>query len=228
MTKNASPKLRKQLPLAVLVLAAGAARAAGGHHAVDDAAILDERQCQFESWIDVRPKAERLAHLGTSCRAGAVEVGLAADRSRVPGTADVQVVGPQVKWATLLSEKWSAGISVAASWRTLPVSGFAGATVVVPVTWRASDTLSFHVNVGRDFLPGQPNPGRSGIALEWAASPQWSIALERFHENDAHFARAGARWQASPNVSVDISRAHGLGPAQPSWWTLGINWLFER
>ncbi|MDB5847914.1 MAG: hypothetical protein JWP29_1666, partial [Rhodoferax sp.] len=33
-------------------LAAGAgALAAGGHHAVDDAAILDAGQCELESWL---------------------------------------------------------------------------------------------------------------------------------------------------------------------------------
>ena len=38
--------------LVALIANASPVRAAGGHHAVDDAAMLDPGQCQIETWFD--------------------------------------------------------------------------------------------------------------------------------------------------------------------------------
>jgi hypothetical protein len=40
--------------------------------------------------------------------------------------------------------------------------------------------------------------------------------------------RAGARWAATENFTVDLSRAHSLRGPVPSNWTLGATWLIDR
>ena len=44
--------LREAVLVSIASLVAMAARAAGGHHSVDDATILDPGQCQLETWFE--------------------------------------------------------------------------------------------------------------------------------------------------------------------------------
>jgi hypothetical protein len=55
--------------LAGALACAPSAHAAGGHHAVDDASILEPGQCQVESWVDRENGGNRSTlHAGTACR----------------------------------------------------------------------------------------------------------------------------------------------------------------
>lgn len=213
----------------VAILGAGApARAAGGHHAVDDAAILDPGQCQFETWVDrERGGARTLLHLGPACRVGPVELGLNADRVHLSGAGSVTTAGPQVKWATAIDERLSAGIVVSASWQE-GAPRYLGSTVVLPVTWRAGETLLVHVNAGRDLRAGADDENRAGVALEWAPLPAWSFVAERFRESRTNYWRAGARWVFTEALNVDLSHARSLDRGVPAWWTLGLTWAFDR
>ena len=57
------------------------AHAAGGHHAVDDAALLDVGKCKVEGWLERETGGTRtLAHAGAGCRVGPVELGLNLDK----------------------------------------------------------------------------------------------------------------------------------------------------
>jgi len=227
--RNAAWRWHATLPGHALVLAAGlaasvASRAAGGHHAVDDAALLEPGQCQVETWYE-RGSARSLLHVGPACRVAAVELGFDANRVRLSGDGTTSVAVAQVKWATAHTAAWSSGVvfGVAAQDRA---PKFLGSVLIVPVTWQASETLLVHANLGRDFRHREPDATRAGVALEWTASAAWSLVAERFAEGRADFWRAGARWSASPSLLVDVSRARPLGGDAPAWWTVGLTWLF--
>jgi len=222
-----NPCLRRALFLPPLLVASLAARAAGGHHAVDDASILEPGQCQVESWADREAGGARsLQHVGPACRVGGVELGLNVDRVLLAG-AGITSVGPQLKWATALDERFSAGLVLSTAWQD-HAPRHVGSTLVVPLTWQAADTLLVHLNAGRDFRRHEADSARAGAALEWAPRADWSFVAERFHESRADYWRAGARWLLAPAVNIDLSRARGLGAAAPAWWTLGLTWTFDR
>ncbi|HSW21921.1 MAG TPA: hypothetical protein VLJ62_04065 [Burkholderiaceae bacterium] len=219
--------LRETLPLSIACALVSPAQAAGGHHAVDDAAILEAGQCQVETWFDRSSgAATRLWHAGPACRVGSAELGLNLDATRSAGGGRTTVAGAQAKWAWPMSEQIHVGAVVGASWQD-EAPRRVGSTVVIPLTWRVSDALQVHVNVGRDFLHAAPDAGRRGVAVEWSATPDWSFVAERYRELHTHRWRLGARRALGANASVDLSHARGLGAA-PSSWTLGLNWLFDR
>ena len=104
---------------------------------------------------------------------------------------------------------------------------FLGTSVVVPLTWQASESLRVHVNAGRDFVHGAADLSRSGAAVEWNASASWSLLAERFREVGLDFWRVGMRYAPQPDFSVDLSRAEGMAGA-PDRWALGLNFSFGR
>lgn len=211
---------------ALLGFALHEAHAAGGHHAVDDAVILEPGECQVEIWADrARAGARTLVHVGPACRVGALEVGLNLDRARIAGDAAVRSGGPQLKWAAPLTASLSVGAVAWTTWQDIEPR-LAGSSLVIPLTWQATERLAVHVNLGRDFRRRGPDMQRSGAALEWAALPQWSFVAERFRENEGNFRRFGARYEVSKVLSLDLSQARGLSGAAPAWWTLGVNWTF--
>jgi len=222
---------------ALLGLALNEAHAAGGHHAVDDAAILEPGQCEVETWFDrERGGGRTLLHVGPACRLGPVELGLNMDRARSAtnsgnagnaGNDTTVTAGPQVKWVTPVTESLSVGVVLAAGWQDSSPR-FVGSTVVLPLTWQPTQSLAVHVNLGRDFRQHAKDMSRAGAALEWAATPQWSMVAERFREGQAHFWRVGARYVVSDTLSLDLSQARGLAGAAPAWWTVGFNWAFQR
>lgn len=97
-------------------------------------------------------------------------------------------------------------------------------TVILPVTWRAANSLVVHANVGRDQVEGMGGSARLGAAVEWTPSPTWSFVAERFKETDANLWRLGVRRVVAPSVTLDVSRADGLRAGPSPWWTVGLTW----
>lgn len=203
-------------------------QAAGGHHAVDDAAILDPGQCQIETWFDRESGGSRaLVHTGPACRVGPVELGLNVDRSRTDADGSLVSGGPQVKWAYALSDSWSAGAVLSATWKSR-APRYVGSMLVVPVTWTATESVAVHANFGREFRHGAADVNRSGVALEWTPVPTWSLLAERFRESHLNHWRVGTRWTPHPAIGIDLSQARGIHRSVPPWWTLGVTWMFDR
>ena len=218
--------------VAALWAIAASVHAAGGHHSVDDAVLVDPGQCQVELWADRFAATSRgLGHVGPACRFAAIEWGVNLDRITAHGEPTNFVYGVQAKWARPLVDSVTAGVVVAATWQSNAPRAFTGGTVIVPLTWQADDTVLVHVNLGRDFLSGMADSNRAGIALEWSPTNDWSFVAERYHENKRNFWRAGARFAINQNLSLDLSRASDFGRterAASAWWTLGVNWAFDR
>lgn len=216
--------IRFAAPLALAV--SMPAMAAGGHHAVDDAAILDEGQCELESWAARSSAGERLLHAGVGCRAGWIEWGAAADYSRA--AADSQVGWAlQAKWAAEVAPGVSAGIAVSPSWLARAQPGWQGVAAIGLLSWNLPD-LALHVNLGRDLNHRAPDSSRWGVAAEWAPAADWTVVGERFAEQGSHYVRAGVRFGISRHLSLDVSRARRLRGPGDSSWTAGLTWLLER
>lgn len=210
-----------------LLLAASAAHSAGGHHAVDDATLLEPGQCKLEGWFAHPRGGQRRLHAGAGCRVGPLELGLSGEHARADGSRQSDY-GLHAKWARGWLPGFSVGGSLSSTWQSQARPRYQGMTAAALLTWAMRDDLAVHLNVGRDFAYRAPDQGRSGIAAEWIPKAGWSLVGERYQEEGSHFVRAGLRWAASDTWSVDLSRAHRLrGPGESSW-TLGTSWQFGR
>jgi hypothetical protein len=213
-----------------LWLAAASARA-GGHFDVDDAGTLDPGQCQYELWGQrARRLQTTLWHLGPACRVGPVELGLNIDRLSVDG-AHRQIFGPQLKW-TFLGQapeaRWSAAVSMSASAERPRHGGRTGGQFVVPVSWRATDQLTLHANLGADWAVGTGlRTGRGGLAGEWAIHGNVSLIGERNRAFGLWTSRIGTRLAITPLMSIDLSVAR-TGPEGVRTVTVGLNHEFGR
>jgi len=210
---------------ALLGLFSGFAVAAGGHHAVDDASILDQGQCEIEGWL-ARGGGERLLHAGTVCRVGPLDLAAAAEYAR-PGGGSETGWSLQAKWATELASGFSVGLLVTPAWHAHVRPRYEGSTVSALGSWWR-DELALHLNVGRDFVHGAADESRYGVAAEWAPRAAWSFVAERYRAEQTHFVRAGVRWSFRQGWNVDLSRAQRLSGPGASDWTLGATWEFPR
>lgn len=209
------------------VFACGSVHAAGGHHAVDDAGIGAPGDCKVEAWYSRASGGDRLLHAGTGCVFGPVELSVAGERARGGGQG-VTSWGLQAKWAMEVAPAFSIGATVVPTWQPGGEPRFQGTAVTALGTWRARDDISLHLNLGRNFARGGDSGNRGGVAAEWTPTSGWQLVAERFFEQDAHFARLGARWAFTEGWSADVSRAHLLKGDGASFWTVGATWQFQR
>jgi hypothetical protein len=209
------------------IFSSSAVFAAGGHHALDDVVILESGNCQVESWFTRSDERQRLLHVGTGCRVGPVELGVAAERVREPG-ASATGYGMQVKWATELLAGFNAGLSLSPVSQAHARPRYQGSTLAGLFSWFPRDDFAFHLNLGRDLVHRGSDHDRSGVSVEWTAGPGWSITVERYLETQTHFVRAGLRWPLSDAWSVDLSRAQRLRGPEASNWTFGGTWQFAH
>jgi hypothetical protein len=201
------------------------AHGAGGHHSVDDAAILPEGACQQENWASGAQAGSRLVHVGGACRLGPVQLGIAAEYARDPDASDT-AWGLQVKWARDVTPTVSLGMVAQPVWQAHLRPRYQGVSAQALATWRPRDTVAIHANAGRDFLNGGEGEKRGGVAAEWMPVQDWWLTVERYREDATHFTRAGVRWLASQHWSVDISRAQRLAGPGASNWTIGLSFCF--
>ncbi|MDM0020749.1 hypothetical protein [Variovorax saccharolyticus] len=203
---------------------------AAGHFDIDDAGTLDPGQCQYEVWggrFGAAPVTDY--HLGPACRVGPVELGFNIDRALVPGER-AWGAGPQLKW-TFMGQQEDARLSAAlffsAVW-DVTHGGRAGGQFVVPVTWRALDSLYVNLNLGYDWTPGSgERTGRGGQQGAWEVNDKLWLVFERFRAVDVWTSRAGLRFNLTPTLSVDLSAARS-GPDRVRGYAIGLNQVFER
>ena len=214
--------------LAAACLLAHAGAQAAGQFDVDDAGTLDPGQCQYEAWWG-RTGAEpvNVVHLGPACRVGAVELGLNLDRSSVQGVRTV-AVGPQLKWnfyGTAADAPFAAALSIGAVFDATR-GGRAGGQFVLPLTWRPTDSLQLHANLGADWAPGSgTRTPRGGAAAEWAIDEKVSLIAERSRASGLWTSRIGGRFSLTPLISIDVS-ASRTGPQHVRGIVVGLNHAF--
>jgi hypothetical protein len=209
---------------AACLAATGTAHAAGGHHAVDDAAILGEGECELEAWGSRFGAGARLLHAGLNCRVGPVELGAASEYGR-DGGASSTGWALQAKWARELGPV-SVGLSVQPLSAAHVRPRYAGTVVAALLSWQAAEPLALHFNLGRDLVHRGRDQARGGVGVEWTPASGWSLAAERYREQDTHFLRAGVRWNLAKAWTLDASHAHRISGPNPSLWTVGVTYGF--
>lgn len=210
----------------LVVGSAGPAHAAGGHHAVDDAAIADPGTCVLDVWAARHPPgASQLLHAGPACRVGPVELALSTERQD-DGLDRVQSAGVAAKWAMPLDARWSIGASVSAAWQEASPR-YAGALLNLPLTWQAAEPLKLHLNIGHAFGRAADDGARtSGLAAEWTPLPAWTGVAEYFRASGQTHRSLGLRYALTRAVMLDLSQARRVDGAVPAWWTAGLRWNF--
>jgi hypothetical protein len=208
--------------LASAWLLAANAWAAGGHHAVDDAALLPPGACEQESWFTRVQGGGQLLHAGAGCRVGPVELAAAAEHARGAGPGET-AWNLEAKWAHELVEGFSVGLDLQPVWQAHQRPRRAATQFAALASWTPRPDLALHLNLGREFVRRGADLPRHGIAAEWSPRPRWSLVGERYLEQRTQFARAGLRWAAGPSWSVDLSHAVRLSGPAPSTWTVGLS-----
>lgn len=204
--------------------------AAGGHHAVDDAAIDDAGQCNLELWAE-RSNLDRrqLQHAGLGCNLLGVEVGINADRETARAASPRHVHGVQLKWATALQPQLAIGLVAALGWQDqTPRSQ---QSLLVPLTWTPREDLAIHLNLGRTLLRGADDRTQRGLAVEWQMTPAWQTLAEHFHDGQRPLTRLGLRRTVDERWTLDLSFAKSPATARApkeGWWTIGANWTFGQ
>ena len=204
------------------------AMAAGGHHAVDDAAMPSRSNCKIEGWVSSEDSGERLAHAGSGCRVGPVELNAAATYAREHEGGSRPATALQGKWATDVARGFSADCCWPAAGRRTPsrLDGRHGIHLV-------------HLDAAR--RPGVPyergprlrEPRRQTWTIRawpWNGPPRRdgrSLA-ERFVQLQTQYLRGGLRWAVNEAWTIDLSRAHSLSGRFGSIWTIGTSWQCDR
>jgi hypothetical protein len=220
--------LRTLPPLLAALFTLPPAHAAGGHHAVDDAALLEPGTCEAESWYERSSAPGRLVHLGLGCRVGAFELGAATEPQRQDG-ASSSVHALQVKWATDLSTGWAVGWSVSPTWQSHARPRRQGTTLAGLLSWSPSEHVDLHVNLGRDFVYQGRDLPRGGLGASWAPTGgAWRLVAEAYRQDEGRFLRAGLRWTPAPDWTLDASRAVRRRGTGDSSWTVGLTREFGR
>ena len=215
------------LTLLAIACVVTSAHAAGGHFDVDDATVLDPNHCQVETWVARAPAVGgTLAHLGSGCRVGPVEIGVNIDRVSIGGNGRT-LLGPQLKWVVdPLVEKLSTGVAWSASY-DLTNRGRPSQTLYVPLTWWAAEKLWIHANLGLDRDVAGTRWRRQGMSGEWAASDKLTLIAERVKIVGDWTSRLGGRLNISDALSIDLSAARS-GPRGERIYVVGLNQDFAR
>jgi hypothetical protein len=212
---------------AFALLATGVAWAAGGHHAVDDAVILEPGQCELESWLNRAQDGERELRAGAACRVGPVELAAGSEYARLDGTSQT-AWGVEAKWATALADGFSIGAKADSAWAAHQRPRYQGMSASALASWKAGETVALHLNLGRDFIHAGDDQSRYGASVEWVPVQPWLLVAERYKQEGTHFVRAGVRFLGWDDWSIDLSRSQRLNGPVASAWTLGATWQFDR
>ena len=198
--------------LLAAALAAGTQAHAGRPLATEDAAVLEDKACQLEAWID-RARDATQGWLVPACNFGLGiewQVGFARERSgggtRLPEAyAQAKGLFREATEASPWGMGWVVGVvrrpqnEMHRGWEhpfvLLPVSMKQGA-----VTWHAQPGWARDRETGRDLALW-------GLAAEYAINPGWDIVGEAFGQNsEKPFMRGGVRWTPiRDRLDLDLS-----------------------
>ena len=120
--------------LASLSLVSLSVQAAGGHHAVDDAALLDVGKCKVEGSAERQTGGGPLALPPWQRLPGwRGRTGHCLDNEKQGARGVATSFDPQIKWAYPLNEVLSIGVAASAKFNSQSPR-YASSTVVIPLT----------------------------------------------------------------------------------------------
>ena len=218
---------------AVLLVQASLTVHAGRPLGTDDAGTVGANMCQVESWLE-RESAHstRTLVVAPACGLGdSVEIGLELART-VPDNGIRFESALSVKW---VDPAWKAG---ALNWgvkawhgmahsRQAPTWSATTSGAMGLMTWKASDTVAVHGNLGvqKDHASQNTEP-LTNLALSWAPTPSVNLVAEMMavRHNPTQL-NIGARWWLLPErVALDVTTGRGTGTNPTRTTTVGFDW----
>lgn len=205
---------------------------AGRPLTTEDAAILEEKACQLETWVD-RTRNATVGWLVPACNFGGLDVewqvGFAREWSG--GSSRLPEAYAQAKGLLRgLTEEspWGVGwvVGVARRPTNEQYKGWDNPYVLVPVSWAVGD-FNFHVQPGwaRD-RENKRDLAVWGVAVEHTSKPL-DIVAEVFGQNsEKPFVRAGLRWTPiHEHLDIDLTYVTRIGGTRDERLvSLGLVW----
>lgn len=186
--------------------------AAGGPHVVDDSEVEDPGVCHLETWVTRRSPSTAVGFAAPACTLSSVkwlEVGALA--SHGPDKREF-TLGPALK-ATLLSAETGLGIGVdvAANWGR-EAGRFETASVIVPVTLKASKTLDISANAGWLYTrTDRASALFTGLQAMYQPTRKLGLMIEAFDRSDGEFgAQAGVRFTPVERIDLDATASRAF------------------
>ena len=221
--------------IAAAALVAGCAAVpalAGRPLTTDDAAIVEDKGCQLETWVD-RSTSATAGWAAPACNFGlGIEWQLGFAHTRADGIEPFSDEYAQLK--TMLREPtdaspWGVALTVGANRHpgSATYRGWGNAYVLLPFTV-TSGIYTLHVQPGwsRDRASDR-DAFAWGVAGEAELSERVAVVAEAFGEN-AHkpYLRAGFRWTVIRNhLSFDLTQVVRSGGTRAERYTsLGLAW----
>jgi hypothetical protein len=221
----------KRAAAAFIVAAATATVHAGRPLTTEDAAVLEDKACQLESWID-RSREATQAWAVPACNFGAgIEWQAGFARSRQHSRSFFSSSYVQAKTVLREPQPGSFGVGVVAGLTRTPTRSshrgledpYATGIVTVPV---GTATL-VHANAGwsRDRARGASS-FTWGLAGESAVTERWSAVAEAFGDDRTRpFYRAGARVTAVKGLDFDLTVVMRPGGSRADrYLSAGFTW----
>jgi hypothetical protein len=202
------------------------AHAAGGHHLVDDANMLDRGQCHVETWGEVYQRGGELFHVAPGCRAGFTELSLAFEYDNVD-FEPIKSLEPQIK--TVLNPDDDVRVAFVFN-SAIETGGRHGeSNIYIPLTVDKIDGIEIHANLGYSWERGE----HSSLIWGFAAEPAITQRLHAIGEiaqlaDKQRIIQLGLRYYLIPELlNFDLSIARRLNRERDNYLTAGITWTFD-
>lgn len=215
-----------------LSVSQGAAFAAGGGFAVDNAGVDDPGSCKVEAWASAARNDDRILAVSPACAVSigqAVEFGLQFKRVKFDGEwTSAGALKAKTSLIPLADHvRFGAAISGAAvlSFDTKEVAAY---VVNVPLSFRVAEPLQLNIQVGGLWERATGHEHFTwGAGVELALTPQLTFIGEVFSlASDHRGAQAGLRYTPHDKIDFDLIYGHNLAGDKSEWLTLGVNVRF--
>jgi hypothetical protein len=218
--------------------AAQGARAANGAYAVDAADISEVGSCKVESWTSVATNTDFSAVANPSCVVDPfrpIELSLQTIRARSDGDWST-TVAPKAKTNFVPTGIGRWGLSAYGGGSFDAASGDAmSAFVVIPATFRLSETMRINVNGGwlwdrtvdRHYLT-------YGVGFDWKFTDTLQWTIEAYGQAGASEVasvvqprfQTGVRYRPNEIFSVDVIYGRNITGESGNWITIGTTVRF--
>jgi hypothetical protein len=209
----------------------GLAARLGGAYYVDDAEIEKVGVCEIDGWSSFAANGDRISVFSPACVFNLrepVELGT--------NLLNVRSEGENDPFATLTAK--TVPIPIGRNGFGLAISGALvydplnrtgnGFIVNVPVTFELSKQLRVNVNVGAQYLSGDPQGwfATAGAGVSWNFVPKWSVISEIFalvgpEQTNPRF-QSGLRYSPTKRIDWDLIYGRNLFGEGANWITMGL------
>lgn len=211
--------MRLKTLLFLAALCPSAAVASGGSYLVDDASTTPSGHCQLESWLQAFQHGKAALWNTPACGLGPVELSWQVQSA---DGRPARARTPALKWQLVNGDDGGMGVAVEAN-RTSGPSALRG--------WQAYAALTTALDTARDVIlamnlgmsrHGGERSAVAGAGVQWQATAQGALLVERIRDGHVWTSQAGWRWSIGDST---IDLVAGVQRSQ-RWVNLGWNQAF--